>query len=88
MPENKEVKEVVESTVVEDKSPEEIQAGLDVKLEAERRVRVESCTKEVGEILKKYNCALDAAILLRTGSVMPSVKVVPVELLGPQQPTK
>lgn len=84
----KEVKEVVESTVVEERAPEETQTELDAKIEAERKVRVEACTKEVSEVLKKYNCDLDAAILLRTGAVMPTIKVVPVELLRPQQPAQ
>jgi len=48
--------------------------------EAERRKRVEACTAEINETLSKYNCELDAAVLLRAGMVMPSVKVIPAEL--------
>lgn len=82
------VEEVVKSTIAEEKAPEETQAELNAKLDAERKVRVEACTKEVSEVLKKYNCDLDAAILLRAGAVMPTIKVIPVELLRPQQPAQ
>jgi len=78
----------IESTanVVEEKAPELTQAELQAKVEAERKMRVEACTQEINAALQKHQCDLDAAILLRAGAVMPSVKVVPVELLRQNRP--
>ena len=78
----------IESTasVVEEKASETTQAELEARLELERQERVKACTTEINDVLQKHQCDLDAAVLLRAGSVMPSVKVVPVELLRPQQP--
>jgi acetone carboxylase gamma subunit len=45
----------------------------------EARKRKEACDREIAEALKRHNCKLDAAILLRDGQVSAAVNVVPVD---------
>lgn len=80
------VKEVAESTVSKEITPEEQQ----VVDEQDRQKRVTNCTVAVQQALRESNCELDATIILRAGQVIPRISIVPVEVLqaqrNPQQP--
>lgn len=45
-------------------------------LQQEAQQRVEACQAEVQKVLDKYQCAIDVAILLRAGQVIPQVQIV------------
>jgi NAD-dependent DNA ligase len=80
------VKEVAESTVATEVTPEEQQV-ID---EQDRQKRVANCTVAVQQALREHNCELDATVVLRAGQVIPRISIVPVEILqaqrNPQQP--
>ena len=42
----------------------------------EREIRVRTCAQEVNEVLNRYNCRIDVAIVLRENSVTPTANVV------------
>ncbi|MHA2010357.1 MAG: hypothetical protein ACXADW_20445 [Candidatus Hodarchaeales archaeon] len=50
-------------------------------LDEQVKERIDKCNEEIAEILQKYNCDLEANVLLRPGMVIPQIRVVPVEIL-------
>lgn len=52
---------------------------LKSELVRERAIRVQSCEKEVVAILEKYNCALDATMLLKQGDIRAEIRVIAKE---------
>jgi hypothetical protein len=81
-----EVKEVLESTVEQEISPEE----QSVMEEQDRQRRVAECTAAVQQALRSFNCDLDITVILKAGQVIPRVAIMPIEVLqaqrNPQQP--
>ena len=75
------VKEVAESTVGREISPEEQQ----VVDEQDRQKRVATCTAAVQQALREGKCDLDITVVLRAGQVIPRVAIVPVEVLQAQR---
>lgn len=47
-----------------------------VKNEEEAKKRTEDCQKELLEVLKKYNCALDAVMIIGKNGNTPQVTIV------------
>ena len=74
--EEKEVKEIVEE-----------QTPTEEDIEKLRQERVSVCNKEINTILQKYECSLDASVLLRAGQVIPNIQIVPIELMKQNRPT-
>ena len=75
------VKEVAESTVSRELTPEEQQ----VVDEQDRQKRVANCTVAVQKALREDNCDLDVTVVLRAGQVIPRIAIVPVEVLQAQR---
>ena len=61
----------------------EVQEESQGNPEEEKQIRVQTCGREIGEVLRKYNCDLDVSMVLRAGSIMPNVRIVPIEDLQP-----
>jgi hypothetical protein len=75
--------------VVAEVEPQEIveeQAPTKEEEEKLRQERVAACSKEIGTILQRYECSLDASIMLRAGQVMPNIQIVPIELMRRNKP--
>jgi hypothetical protein len=47
--------------------------------------RITDCNQEIMAVLQKYNCDLEANILLKPGMVIPQIRIVPVEILQQQR---
>lgn len=45
-------------------------------LETEAKERVAACQAEIQKVLDKYQCAIDVAIILKAGQVIPQVQIV------------
>ena len=45
-------------------------------LEREKRERIGNCSKEIIEVLKKYNCDFDVSMILRQGGILPNINIV------------
>ena len=43
---------------------------------AERDERVEACRAELDALMKRHNCQLDVAVVLRANSVQPQIQIV------------
>lgn len=52
---------------------------LKSELVRERAIRVQSCEKELVAILDRYNCALDATMLIKQGDVKAEIRVIAKE---------
>jgi len=52
--------------------------------EQEIQERISRSNEEISAVLKKYNCDLEATILLKAGMVIPQIRIVPVEMLQRQ----
>ena len=78
------VKEVAESTVSREVTPEEQQ----VVDEQDRQKRVANCTVAVQQALRDSNCDLDVTVVLKAGQVIPRIAIVPVEVLQAQRNTQ
>lgn len=52
---------------------------LKSELVRERSLRVKACEQEVVALLEKYNCALDATMLLKQGDVRAEIRVIAKE---------
>jgi len=76
-----EVKEVLESTVEQEISPEE----QSVMEEQDRQRRVAECTAAVQQALQSFNCDLDITVILKAGQVIPRVAIMPIEVLQAQR---
>lgn len=50
-------------------------ASLKAELERDRKERADACIKEVGEILKKYDCTIDATMQVQ-GNMAKAVPLV------------
>ncbi len=74
--EEKEIKEIVEEQTPTEEAVEKL-----------RQERVAVCNKEINTILQKYECSLEASVLLRPGQVIPNIQIVPVELMKQNRPT-
>lgn len=48
-------------------------------LERDREARMQACATELGELLKRHNCRLDAVPMIVDGGVVAQVQVVAVE---------
>jgi hypothetical protein len=64
-------------------TPNQIKQGKDlsdhlenIKKEEEAKKRTEDCQKELAETLKKYNCALDAVMILSRNGAVPQITIV------------
>lgn len=77
---------MVEEKVTEEKVTEEKAAGNEIdllrKALSERtRKQIEDCTAElnraINEVLNKHQCVLDVSMVIRQGSVTPSMGVLP-----------
>jgi len=66
--EPKEAEKDVKDGVEEKKAPK--------MLEREKRERVNGCSKEIIEVLKKYNCDFDVTMTLRQGSIIPNIQII------------
>ena len=42
----------------------------------DKRQREQEATKEVEAVLQKYNCHLEASVLLRSGQVIPQIAII------------
>lgn len=83
-----------ESTVAKKKGPgrprkEEVKEAA-VEQEApntqdKMQKRITDCNQEIMAVLQKYNCDLEANILLKPGMVIPQIRIVPVEILQQQR---
>ncbi len=50
-----------------------------VKKEEEAKKRTEACQKELAEVLQKYNCALDAIMVISRNGTIPQITIVAQE---------
>ncbi len=68
-----EEEQVIGTTIGEaqEKTVEQIQQESE-----EKQQRINECGKALTELLKKYNCALDPAIVLRENQVLPQLRIV------------
>jgi len=48
---------------------------LKAQVLAERKQRVAKCEAEVTSVLAKYNCSLDAAMILREGDIRTEIRI-------------
>lgn len=80
-------KEVPESTATKKKAAKEEapKEAPGTTPEEEMQQRIRSCNEELMGVLKKYNCDLEANILLKPGMVIPQIRIVPVEIMQQRQ---
>lgn len=82
-------------STVETTKEEVIEETPQMTPEEQMQERIRNCNGEIAAVLQKYNCDLEASVLLRPGMVVPQIKIIPVEILQqemqqrrqqPQQP--
>ena len=78
-------KKAAPKKVVEEIVEETSQMTPEEQAQAAMQERIGKCNEEVAAVLQKYNCDLEANMLLQPGMVIPQIRIVPVEILQQRQ---